>query len=566
MVVRSTPVLVTAILLGLLACAMDDHRSVFPERPQPDGQAQRFMVSAANPHAVEAGLSVLRKGGTAVDAAVAVQMVLGFAEPSESGIGGGGFLLHRDASTGIMRVYDGRETAPAAAGPNRFLLPGGMPLPFWAAVVSGRSVGVPGLVAMLHQAHQRHGHLPWHELFEPAVALAQSGVPMPFRLRGLIAQDPSLWIFSDLRQQFVLPAREDEPVLTNPDLARTYQRIAGEGPKALSSGKLAEEIVSAASRRVFGSDMTFRDLQDYSPLIRDPVCGGYREWSVCGPPPPSAGGIGVLQILGMLEHFAMSGVRPGSVEAVHLLAEAGRLAHGDRVHVADPAFSDVPVRELIAKAGTRRIDPAARREPDLMHPNDTVWGIRSPDERLAPGTSHCSIVDGQGNVVSMTGSIEAPFGSRIMVGGFLLNNQLTDFSFLPIQNGRADPNGTGPGKRPRSAMSPTIVLDPDGEVRLVIGSRGGERIVAYVAKTIVGVLDWDLSVQEAIALPNVVGRDDVTEIEQGTDLETLAGDLERMNHRVRIRPLASGLHGIERIPGGWRGGADPRLDGIARGD
>jgi gamma-glutamyltranspeptidase / glutathione hydrolase len=529
------------------------------------------MVSAAHPLAVEAGLAVLRQGGNAVDAAVAVQMVLGFVEPPESGVGGGGFLLYREESTGEMWVYDGRETAPEATAADRFLLPGGLPMPFWVAVVSGRSVGVPGLTAMLHLAHETHGLLPWAELFDPAIALAETGVPMPPRLQRQVARDPSLWLFSSLRRRFVLPAREETPTLSNPDLAATYRRIAGHGARSMSTGPTAQAIVSAASGRLIGSDLDRSDLKAYAPVVRKPVCGPYRQWTVCGPPPPSAGGIGLLQILGTLEHFAMARVTPGSLEAVHLLAEAGRLAHADFELVADPAFVAVDVQgltdpsALAERAG--RIDRA--RAASYPVPGTVERWMNEPFARRGPsdsGTSHFSIVDGQGNVAAVTCSIEAPFGSRIMVDGFLLNNQLTDFSFRPVHESSPVPNRVEPGKRPRSAMSPTIVLDADGSVRLVIGSRGGERIVGHVAKTVVAVLDWGLPIQESIALPNVVGLVDALEIEQGTVLERLKGELTAMGHRVSVRPMTSGLHGIESTPEGWRGGADPRLDGMARGD
>jgi gamma-glutamyltranspeptidase / glutathione hydrolase len=573
-VVRPDRFLILFLCLGLLACSGADPDSLKQDRPQPDGLAQQFMVSAANPLAVEAGLSVLRKGGNAVDAAVAVQMVLGFVEPSESGIGGGGFLLFRDGSTGTMSVFDGRETAPSGADSGRFLLPGGFPMPLWAAVVSGRSVGVPGLVAMLHKAHQEHGLLPWNELFEPAIELAEKGIPMPTRLRGLVASDPTLWIFSDLRRCFVLPARDDEPVLSNTALALIYKRIAAEGPDGLYGGETAAALVAAVEKRVLAAgDLTHADLRSYAPIVRDPLCGRYREWTVCGPPPPSAGGIGVLQILGMLEHFALAEMEPGSLEAVHLLAEAGRLAHADRIVVGDPDFVEVPVRRLIdpvSLADRAKLIASQTTNPSeaarIPQKDDASTVVTLFEERTSPGTSHFSIIDSQGNVVAMTSSIEAPFGSRIMVDGFLLNNQLTDFSFRPVREGRPAPNRVEAGKRPRSAMSPTIVLDPDGEIRLVIGSRGGPRIASYVAKTIIGVLDWNLPIQEAIALPNVVGQSDVTEIEERTSLVEVAGELERMRHQVNVRPLTSGLHGIERIFEGWRGGADPRLDGIARGE
>jgi gamma-glutamyltranspeptidase / glutathione hydrolase len=501
------------------------------------------MVSAANPYAVEAGLDVLRRGGSAVDAAVAVQMVLGFVEPAESGIGGGGFLLHLEARTGEMQVYDGRETAPASAHPGRFLLPGGIPMPKWMAVVSGRSVGVPGLAAMLRLAHDRHGVLPWNELIEPAAMLAEQGVPMPPHLRSQVARDPSLWLFSGVRRHFVRPSRAADPILVNVDLARTYRRLADEGPKTLHSGSTASLIVEAANGMVMGAGLSSEDLESYVPVVREPVCGTYRRWSVCGPPPPSGGGLGVLRMLEEIEATDLAEIAPNSIQAIRTLADAGIAEHARRHQIGDPDFKQSQAKE--------------QAEPFIS--------FQVP-EALTSGTTHFSIVDGQGNVVSMTSSIEAPFGSRIMVDGFVLNNQLTDFDFRPQANSAPSANAVGPGKRPRSSMSPTIVLDGHGRVRLVIGARGGERIVGHVVKTIVGVLDWGLSVQEAIALPNVVGLSGRIELEQGTVLETLADGLRDSGHQVDIRALPSGLHGIERVDQGWRGGADPRLDGIARGD
>jgi gamma-glutamyltranspeptidase / glutathione hydrolase len=546
--------------------------------PEPQRQqvacATRHMVAAADPHAVQAGLDILRRGGNAVDAAVAVQMMLTLVEPAESGIGGGGFLLFRHGLTGEMTFYDGREIAPETANPERFLLPAGIPMPFPAAVVSGRSVGVPGLVAMLHQAHRQHGKLPWPELFAAAINMAEQGIPMPRRLRRQIAGDPSLWLFPDLRRSLISQARSEEQILVNPDLGKSLQSIAQQGPKGFYQGDTAEEIVAAVNGRwLWKGDMTLQDLQSYKPEVRPVICGKYRRWTICSAPPPSAGGIAVLQILAILEQFAMPELAPDSPEAVHFFAEACRLAYADsHFYIGDPAFVSVPVETLTDKnylAGRASlIDPLTTMpaaDPGLPVDDPLRQEVAIAESRSS-STTHFSIVDDAGNAAAVTSSIEVPFGSRLLVGGFLLNSQLTDFSFRPHQDGRPAVNAVAPGKRPRSWMSPTIVLDADGEIRLIIGSRGGAAIVAYVAKTIIGVLDWNLSLQEAIALPNIAVRGTDLLLEEGTVLADLADDLRKMGHRVRLRSLVSGLHGIEKAEPGWRGGADPRLGGAAAGD
>jgi gamma-glutamyltranspeptidase / glutathione hydrolase len=541
---------------------------------QPVALAARHMVAAADPHAVQVGLDILRRGGSAVDAAVAVQMVLTLVEPAESGIGGGGFLLFRHGTTGVLTFYDGREIAPEAANPERFLLPAGIPMPLPAAVVSGRSVGVPGLVAMLHQAHQQHGRLPWPELFAAAINMAEQGIGMPRRLRRQVGEDPSLWLFPDIRRSFISQAKADEPILVNPDLGRSLRRIAQQGPKGFYQGETAEEIVAAVNGRwLWGGDMTVQDLHGYEPEVRHVVCGKYRRWKICSAPPPSAGGIAVLQILAILERFGMPELAPDSPEAVHLFAEACRLAYADsQYYIGDPAFIAVPVGALLNKdylAGRASLIDNAKTMPaaapgmvvdEPLRQEAAIAGAR------ASSTTHFSIVDGAGNVAAVTSSLEVPFGSRLLVGGFLLNSQLTDFSFRPHREGRPSANAVAPGKRPRSWMSPTIVLDADGEIRLIIGSRGGASIVAYVAKTIIGVVDWNLPLQEAIALPNIAVQGADLLLEEGTVLADLAGDLRKMGHRVRLRALVSGLHGIEKTGLGWQGGADPRLGGAAAGD
>ena len=536
--------------------------------------AERFMVSAAHPLAVEAGLDVMRRGGNAVDAAVAVQMMLGFVEAPETGIGGGGFLLFRHGASGELEVFDGRETAPAAARPDRFTLLG-HPVPRWLAIPSGRAVGVPGLVAMLDMAHARHGRVPWGELLEPAIRAAEQGVPMPRRLVAESRNDWSLRLFSDTRRAFVEPANATSPVLRNTDYADTLRVLARRGPGAFYDGDIAAGLVDRArARRPWPSDLELADLRDYRAIERDAICLPYREWTVCGPPPPSSGGLAILQALGMLERFALGEMDPDSLEAVHLIVEAHRLAFADRErYVGDPAFVEVPVAALLDPAYLALrgalIDPAgALRE---VVPGDPIRMAGRRGEAVAPArpagnTSHFSIVDEAGNVVALTASIEAPFGSRMSTEGFLLNNQLTDFSFAPRAGAVPHPNAVAPGKRPRSSMSPVIVLDAHGEVRLVVGARGGPRIIAYVLKVLVGVLDWELGIQEAIELPNFVHLAGRLELERGTRLAARGAEFAALGHRVRRAELTSGLHGIEATAAGWRGGADPRLEGIARGE
>lgn len=566
------------VVLAAAPAAGASPTSQIATAPEATGDARSFMVAAPNPLAVEAGLEVLRKGGNAIDAAVAVQMVLGFVESPETGIGGGGFLLYHDAASGRTTLFDGRETAPLAARPDRFRLLG-QALPLWAAIPSGRAVGVPGLVAMLESAHRQHGTMTWAKLIEPAIGLADQGVPMPDRLQTQIAEDASLRVFSDMRGYFRRQAAEAPPRLTNRELADTLRAVARDGAAALYHGALAEALVDRVrTRRPLSGDMTMADLAGYRAVEREPVCGPYREWTVCGAPPPSSGGIAVLQILGMLERFPMADFGPDSAIALHLIAEASRLAFADRErYVGDPDFVDVPVRGLIdpayLSARAMLIDEQSANPRALPGEPGRRALIREADANAntnyrakTTGTSHLSIVDQQGNVVALTSSIEAPFGSRMMSGGFLLNNQLTDFSFDPLQDGRPHPNAVAPGKRPRSSMSPVMVFDADGELRLVLGARGGSRIIGHVVRTLVSVLDWELEVDHAIAMPNFVHRGEVLEIEAGSPLRRHRGALEQLGHTVTEATMVSGLHAIERTPEGWRGGADPRLDGTASGD
>ena len=566
-----------ALAAALAGCSLSSSEpdTFVARQTEAERSAPRFMVSTAHPLATEAGLDVLRAGGNAVDAAIAVQMVLSFVEPPETGIGGGGFLLYHDATAGRTHFHDGRETAPAAATPDRFTVLG-RPVPLWAAIPTGRAVGVPGLMAMLGQAHEAHGSRPWAELLQPAIDLAEHGVPMPERLRRQIAEDRSLTLFADTRRHFVAPAQDDPPRLSNPELADTLRLLADEGPQVLYTGELAAAIVERARARwPWRGDLTTEDLAGYRARAREPVCGRYREWTLCGAPPPSSGGIAVLQILGMLERFPLDELGPDSALATHLIAEAGRLAYADRYrYLGDPEFVEVPVAGLIdpdylaARSALITPEHALRKVPPGRPGQSPVVPEAEPaaeDETV--GTSHFTIVDARGNLVALTSSVEAPFGARMLTRGFLLNNQLTDFTFDPmLEDGSPHPNVVAPGKRPRSSMSPVMVFDADGEVKLVIGSRGGARIIPYVVKALVGVLDWDLDIQDAIALPNFAYRDGMLEMERGSRLERHREALEALGHKVVTERMTSGLHGVERVDAGWRGGADPRLDGVAKGE
>jgi gamma-glutamyltranspeptidase/glutathione hydrolase len=510
--------------------------------------AKHFIVAAAHPLAVDAGYEVLKRGGSAVDAAIAVQMVLGLAEPAASGIGGGAFMLHWSQRDRTLRTYDGRETAPAAARPDLFLDEQKQPLEFLEAAASGRSVGVPGVIRMLELAHKRHGKLPWAQLFDPAISLSESGFAASPRLRTLLEreivlrQDPAA-------RKIYYDAGGD---IRNPEYGKTLRAIAAGGADAFYRGPIAADIVRAVRSHARPGDMTEADLAGYQALERDALCGNYRVWVVCSMPPPSAGGVALLQVLGVLERKGFSRAAPHSAEALHLLAEAQRLAYADRArYLGDADFVTVPLQALL--------------DPGYLNQRARLIGERAltvaPPGSFESGTSHLAIADAEGNVVSMTTTIESIFGSRIMARGFLLNNQLTDFDFEP-----GGVNQVQGGKRPRSSTTPAIVFGADGGLRLAAGSAGGSMIINYVAKTLVAVLDWDLDIQAAVAAPNFGNRSGPTEIEQGSAYEAIAPALRARGHQISIRELTSGSHGIERVPGGWRGGADPRRDGRVQGD
>ena len=537
--------------------------------------ARHWMVAAANPLAVDAGYRVLSQGGSAVDAAIAVQLVLGLVEPQSSGIGGGGFMLVHDARARRLLAYDGRETAPAAATPDRFLKDG-RPLDFHDAVVGGKSVGVPGLVQLLEVTHRKHGRLAWPRLFEPAIALAENGFAMSARLHQLAGLEryitqPRLRAYLYDGNGKVLPAGS---ILRNPAYARTLRAISRGGSRAFYEGDIARDIVESVTLHAWNpGDITLRDLASYDVVVREPVCGAYRVYRVCGFPLPSSGGIAVLQMLKMLERFDMASLPPASFFAVHFVSEVGRLAFADRsVYEADPAFYTPPAgllddAYLRERASLIRPDATLQRaEPG--NPPAAEEPRKAADASLElPSTSHISIVDRYGNALAMTSSIEDQFGSRLMTaGGFLLNNELTDFSFVPEVDGAPVANRVQGGKRPRSSMSPAIAYDRQGRVAIVTGSPGGSAIINYVVKSLVAIIDWNLDPQAAAALPNFGSRNGPTELEADTEVADLAPKLRAIGADVAIVPLTSGLHTIVRTRDGWVGGADPRREGMVRGE
>lgn len=538
--------------------------------------AKKFMVVAANPLAVDAGYRILLRGGSAVDAAIAVQMVLNLVEPQSSGIGGGAFLLHYDAKTKNLVAYDGRETAPQAATADMFLDADGKPAKFYDAVVGGKAVGVPGLLRMLEMAHARHGKLPWGKLFQPAIRLARHGFAVSPRLHQLIAKDNFLAGNEAARRYFFTPDGAPLPIKKqqyNQILSETLRELARYGVGDFYGGNIARDIVQAVTNaKQNPGALSLDDLRNYRAIEREPVCARYRAYRICSMPPPSSGGIALLQLLGILERFDLASVRPASSGAVHLISEAGRLAYADRArYSADDDFVKVPVASLLDPAYLAQ--RAALIQPEKSMGNAQPGDIaaekisRADDNALEfNSTSHISIVDGAGNAVSMTTTIEDAFGSRQMVRGFLLNNQLTDFSFSPFENGVAVANSIAPGKRPRSSMAPVMVFDAQNRLVGIVGSPGGSSIINYVAKTLVGVVDWHLDMQQAIDLPNFGSRNGPTELERGTDVENLSTILMAMGHEVKLMEMNSGLHGILRTKGGWQGGADPRREGIARGN
>ncbi|WLG40237.1 gamma-glutamyltransferase [Pseudomonas rhodesiae] len=593
---------VIAATLALTAC----HTSVNEQPPAPElgsgyrtdlttRHAERHMAAAANPLAAQAGREMLRQGGSAIDAAIAMQAVLTLVEPQSSGIGGGAFIMLWDGET--VHAYDGRETAPAGATGQLFLNDDGKPMAFPEAQIGGRSVGTPGVLRALEMAHKKTGHLQWAKLFEPAIRLAEQGFAISPRLHSLIAADPYIAQSPDMAAYFLNAdgsPKATGTLLQNPALAQVFKRIAKEGPDALYTGPIADEIVRKVQGHRNAGSLSQADLQRYVAKERAPLCSDYKQWRVCGMPPPSSGGIAVAQILGTLQaleardpRWAIASMTPlkspspaglePTPEAVHLLAEAGRLAFADRaLYVADTDFTPVPVAGLIAPDYlAQRATLIGERSMGVAKPGQPA-GLKvayAPDRSpLRISTSQVVAVDDLGGAVSMTTTVEAAFGSHLMVQGFLLNNQMTDFSFIPEENGQPVANRVQPGKRPRSSMAPTLVFDrQSGELLATVGSPGGSQIIEYVSKSLVAMLDWKLDPQAAINLPNFGSRNSATELEAGLFSPTLKQALKDKGHTLSEIEMTSGVQAIVRTRGAQgkvslNGGADPRREGQALGD
>lgn len=542
--------------------------------------AREHMIAAANPVAAQTGLDVLHRGGNAIDAMVAVQIMLNLVEPQSSGIGGGAFMLYWNAEQARLTTFDGRETAPMAAGPDYFLQEDGTPKSWWDAMLGGRSVGVPGTLKLLEVTHKLHGNLPWADLLQPTIDLAEKGFDISPRLAASIAgfndDKRQLGRFAATRAYFFNPDGSPKTagtVLKNPEFAETLRVIAAQGADAFYRGAIAADIVQTVRHPPENPGvMTTADLASYRVKERPPVCPAYRGYEVCGMGPPTSGGLTVGQILGLLEHFDLPNMN--GTDAAHLFAEASKLAYADRgMYMADADFVSMPVDGLLdpvyLTARAQLISPDRAMPPaSAGNPPWRTARMRAPHvgpER--PGTSHFVIRDPYGNAVSMTTTIESGFGSKMMVRGFLLNNELTDFSRAPEKNGRPIANRVEPGKRPRSSMAPTIVMK-DGLPYLLVGSPGGSRIIEYVAKTVVAVLDWGMDPQQAIDLGHVVNRNgETTEIETGLETTLDTALLEARGHQIKVRDLNSGLHAILIEPDGTLiGGADRRREGIAAGN
>jgi gamma-glutamyltranspeptidase / glutathione hydrolase len=534
-----------------------------------------IMVVAANPKAVKAGYQVLQNGGNALDAAIAVQMVLTLVEPQSSGIGGGAFLLYWDNKTKKLHAYDGRETAPSTASADRFLLPNGQPKDFYQAVVGGLSVGVPGVLSMLEKSHKTHGLAPWSSLFSPSIKLAKKGFVVSPRLRGMLERDRYLKHNPTANRYFYNDDGTPKSRLVNIPLAKTLHDVAHSGSQVFYDGELAQAIVDTVKNASPPGDLTLEDLKAYKAVKREPICRNYKSDSVCSMPPPTSGGIALLQMLGILENFDVKDEKPESAKMVHLFTQAQRLAFADRNHyVADADFVNVPVQQLLQKEYLKKrakkiqLDKdMGRAQPGSFVGQTAIIREESKDYSL-PSTSHISIIDGWGNAVSMTTSVENGFGSRLMVKGFMLNNQLTDFSFVPETKQKEESkskliaNRVEPGKRPRSSMTPTMVFDKNGALSIVAGSPGGSKIIGYVARTIWSILEWDLDPKTVVAAPNFGNTNGVTTLEAGTTIQDLQEQLSAMGHEVKIKSMESGLNVITINKKGMRGGTDPRREGI----
>lgn len=577
------PSLATLLLINIVSVPIYAQQVVLEDR-EPEAAtgvnnkdistSDQFMVAAANPYAVNAGKRIIEQGGSAIDAAVAIQAMLTLVEPQSSGIGGGAFIMYWDNSSKQLYTFDGREVAPKAIDAKVFFNDG-KPMKWRDAVVGGKSVGVPGVLKALEQAHQQFGKLPWQALFTETIDLSTKGFVVSPRLARLIEMDlhPGVNEFAETNTYFKpngKPLSEGE-LKQNLKLAATLALIGRDGADAFYKGDLANKMATAVTNvSINPGTLSASDLNDYKAIKRSPMCNPYRDYKICSMAPPSSGGVTMYQILKLLESFELDTLGPDSTKFVHLFAQASALAYADRAdYIADLDFMDVAAQPLVdakylvQRASLIGIDKLYTKATAGMPYEAIAYGTDNAYE--LDSTSHISIVDKQGNAVSMTSSIEFMFGSGIMVEGFLLNNQLTDFAINPVQDGKLVLNRVEPGKRPRSAMSPTMVFDKSNELSLVVGSPGGSRIINYVAQTIVNVLDFDLDIQQAINAPRITNRNDVTSLEKGTQIVVLKESLEKLGHIVRVVDLNSGLHGIQIKDGKLYGAADPRREGIAVG-
>ncbi|WP_313670862.1 gamma-glutamyltransferase [Sandarakinorhabdus sp.] len=535
----------------------------------------KAVVSAANPMASEAGLSILKQGGSAADAAIATMLALTVVEPQSSGIGGGGFIVYQPAN-GPVGSIDGREKAPGVASPKQFLDENGKPMPFMQAATGGRSVGVPGNVALAAEAHRKWGKLPWAKLFEPAIKLAEGFTISPTMARFIaFGQDSLKQAGPEGRALYY--DKDGAPLkagttFRNDKLAATLRLIAAKGADGFYKGPIAQAIVKTVSTAEANpTAMTLADLAAYKAEVRAPVCGSYRQYKICGMGPPSSGGTGVLAMLKQLERFDMKGLGKDNPVAWHLFAESQRLAIADREKwIGDPGFVEVPTKGLAdpayLAARSSLIDAGGRigkAEPG-MPAGAPVARVNAADNEVA-GTTNFAVADSMGNITTWTSTVEKTFGSGLVAEGFVLNNELTDFNFAPEDQGKLTANHVQPGKRPRSAMSPTIVYDASGKAILAIGAAGGVTIIAQVSKAIIGVLDWGLPVEEAIALPQLIAIGDRFAVEKGTMLEAMIPAFAAMGHKPVATALPLKLNGVQRVAGGWRGGADARGEGRPAG-
>ncbi len=535
----------------------------------------KHMIAASHPLAVEAGLSVLREGGSAVDAAIAAEMVLAVIEPQDSGLGGGGFALSYRADDKQVLAWNGRETAPAAAGPDLFLGRDGKPMAYEDAAVGGRAVGVPGAVRMLEALHRAQGRLAWERLFVSAIHLAETGFPVSARLAAAIAADGDrLKRQPAARDYFFLADGKPVPaghVLVNKPLAETLRAIAAGGADALLKGPIASDIATTVRGDASPGLMTTDDLAAISTKDSAPVCAPYRSMRVCGMGAPSSGGVGVLQVLGLLDHFNMAAMDPGGVGVAHLLLEAEKLSAADQgMFLADAEFVPVPVRGLLdpgySTVRAQLINPDHAQIPDAGNPDFSDPGMAPALPQPEHGTSEIAVVDDYGNAVTLTSTVQDPFGSRLMVRGFLLNDALMDFSLVPEIDGRKVANRVGGGKRPRSAMAPTLVFAAGGKLRIVTGSEGGKRIIGAVVQLLVHMIDFGQAPQQAVAAPLVLSTGNMAELEANTPAAGLADLLRARGHEVVVGPIDSGQQAILITADGMTGASDPRREGSVGGE